>query len=101
MARKDYDEMDEKDSEAKIESFIIPQKVSAFVEQYSPAPHEAMATEVFTDARLRVFFQAYPILGVGDPLQLYIESLEANGFRMRVSLSGEPALFVVQKLIQD
>ena len=101
MSRKDYEEMDEKDSEAKIESFIIPQKVSAFVKQYSPAPHETMATEVFTDARLRVFFQAYPILGVGDPLQFYIESLEANGFRMRVSLSGEPALFVVQKLVQD
>ena len=101
MSRKDYEEMDGKDSEVKIDSFIIPQKVSAFVEQYSPAPHETMATEVFTDARLRVFFQAYPILGVGDPLQLYIESLEANGFRMRVSLSGEPAFFVVQNLVQD
>lgn len=101
MSRKDYEETQEVVPEAKIESFFIRQKVSAFVEQYSPAPREAMATEVFTDARLRVFFQAYPILGLGDPLQLYIESLEANGFRMRVSLSGEPALFVVQKLIQD
>lgn len=85
---------DEKEKEqVTIYDFVVPQKITAFLEAYSPASEQTMATEIFDDARLRTFFRAYPIAKVGDPLSAYVSSLEDAGFKMQVSLQGEPAIF--------
>lgn len=81
-----------------MEDFIIPQKVDAFTQTYSPVNTQTQTCEVFNDARLREFFKAVPIPGLGDPLVDYLEMLEARGFFMRVSLTGEPAIFCELKI---
>lgn len=81
-----------------MEDFIIPQKVDAFTQTYSPVNIQTQTCEVFNDARLREFFKAVPIPGLGDPLVDYLEMLEAHGFFMRVSLTGEPAIFCELKI---
>lgn len=93
--------------EVTLEDFVVPQKVEAFAEAYAPASSQTMATEVFDDARLRSFFRAFPIAKVGDPLSVYVAMLEKRGFRMRVSIEGEPAIFantkvhIDEKLLRD
>lgn len=79
-----------------LEDYIVPAKIRAFVEEYTPAATEAEAEEVMGDAALRTFFQAYP-LGIGDPLTLYIDALERNGYQLRVTSSNEPALLLRHK----
>lgn len=76
-----------------IDDFIIPQKVTAFTTAYRPAKKQALTSEVFTDTRLREFFNAY-VTKVGDPLAEYISRLERLGYKMQVSLTGEPAIIV-------
>ena len=77
-----------------INDFIVPQKVDAFCNAYTPCDYEDETTEVFTDARLREFFKAW-ICPLGDPLTTYLTLLSARGYTMRVSITGEPAIFVV------
>lgn len=81
-----------------MEDFIIPQKVDAFTQNYKPVDTQTQTCEVFNDARLREFFKAVPIPDLGDPLVDYLEMLEARGFFMRVSLTGEPAIFCELKI---
>lgn len=76
-----------------IEDFIIPQKVEAFVEMYHPLDRQTLTCEVFNEARLREFFKAIPLPGLGDPLVKYVELLDWRGYHMHVSLTGEPAIF--------
>lgn len=73
--------------------FVIPQKVNAFCDSYVPVNDETLASEVFTDTKLRKYFQAYP-RNIGDPLTWYIDKLECMGFNMQTSIMGEPAIFV-------
>lgn len=80
-----------------LEDFVMPQKVDAFVEQYRPADKQTQTCEVFNDARLREFFKAVPLPGMGDPLKIYLEWLADAGFKMHVSLTGEPAIFAEAK----
>lgn len=81
-----------------LEDFVSTHKLVAFCETYVPEETEGAGTEVFNDIRLRKYFQAYP-RNIGDPLNLYLEMLEKNGFRMRTSMQGEPALFVRRKTL--
>ena len=76
-----------------INDFIVPQKVDAFCQAYAPCDYEDETTETFTDARLREFFKAW-LCPIGDPLTAYLEMLSVNGFSMKVSITGEPAIFV-------
>ena len=76
-----------------LNDYFIPQKVTAFVESFEPSVEEDTACEVFTDQRLRKYFHAYYITGLGDLLTLYISRLEESGFHLRTSISGEPAVF--------
>lgn len=92
---KDYD-MEEVADKVCLEDFIVPQKIVAFREYYKPVAQQGLNTEVFTDARLREFFKAY-ITKVGDPLAVYVERLENLGFKMRVSIMGEPAILVEER----
>ena len=83
-----------------LSDYVIPEKVTAFINTYTPAPDGMDDTseyvEVFDDACLRTYFKAYPC-GLGDPLKLYIQDLKASGFRMRVSVTGKPCIFTIRK----
>lgn len=78
-----------------IDDFIIKQGVKAFISAYQPSS-ESMATDVFNISRLRDFFQAWPN-SLGDPLIIYIDSLEAAGFSLTASSGGTLAIFVTDK----
>lgn len=84
-----------------LESYCIMQKVDAFARSYSPCASEQEATEVFSDVKLRQYFQAYPIAGVGDVLIPYIDKLEDAGFDLRTSITGEPAIFVCERKFEQ
>ena len=91
MARK---KKDDDDQGVSILDFVVPQKVDAFVEAYSATDIEGEMTEVFTDSRLREFFKAWPC-SLGDPLAAYLDMLAQHDFRMRVTVTGEPAVLAV------
>ena len=83
-------------TEDPLSAFYLPQKVKAFLEHYEACSETAPGCKVMGDKELRIFFKAYCSQS-GDPLRLYLQASEANGFYMHVSLSGEPALFVRAK----
>lgn len=76
--------------------FVVPQKVDAFVEAFQPTDIESELTEFFTDSKLREFFKAWPC-SLGDPLATYLDMLSQHGFRMRVTITGEPAVLAIRK----
>lgn len=89
------DTMDES-AKVTIEDFVSNHKVIAFCKAYMPADAEGEGVEVFNDSHLRKYFQAYP-RNIGDPLNVYLDRLERNGFWMQTSVQGEPAIFVRRK----
>lgn len=88
---------EEEQEKVTLDDFVMPQKVDAFVEHYRPSDKQTQTCEVFNDARLREFFKAVPLPGMGDPLNIYLEWLAVAGFKMHVSLTGEPAIFAETK----
>jgi hypothetical protein len=81
-----------------LRDFMVPQKVQAFIRDYEPCNEGDNGYEQLDDARLREVFKAY-VCGLGDTLGLYIEDLEAAGFRMRISIAtGEPCLFARRRI---
>lgn len=86
------------DPRESLRAFVVESKVAAFAYQYEPCTHEEDADEVFTDEKLRKYFNAYPRT-TGDPLVLYVDEFLANlCFRMsHSSLLNEPAIFVKLK----
>lgn len=92
------DETEEKDPRESLRAFVIESKITAFAYAYEPCSDEMMADEVFTDEKLRKYFNAYP-RPTGDPLVLYLDDFLNNlGFRMsHSSLLNEPAIFVRYK----
>lgn len=94
--------MKEKEEEkVTLESYYIPQKVKAFVNSFVPCYSEGLASEVFTDAKLRRYFQAFPIPSLGDLLITYLDKLEEHGFHLQTSITGEPAIFVQEHPAQQ
>lgn len=91
--KKDPEEV--QDPLESLRAFVIESKVYAFAYQYEPCDDEDAADEVFTDEKLRKYFNAYPRT-TGDPLVLYVDELLTNlGFRMsHSSLLNEPVIFV-------
>lgn len=76
-----------------LRDFIVPAKVTAFVHGYVPCNEGDDGYEQFDDSRLREVFKAY-VCGLGDPLRLYVEDLQMEGFKMTCSLvTGEPCIF--------
>ena len=84
-------------AKVSIEDFVSVHKLSAFVNSYLPVDGEGPGVEVFDDARLRNYFQAFP-RNIGDPLNWYLDGLARNRFPMRTSSQGEPAIFVIRKM---
>lgn len=73
--------------------FVSYRKVDAFVKSYRYTENEAEADEVFDEAKLRSYFQAYP-RPLGDPLVNYLELLAAQGFPVKTGIAGEPVICV-------
>lgn len=98
----DCDEYDSESSQTGTQSgpsvldFVSCHKVEAFVKSYRYTDNEADADEVFDEARLRSYFQAYP-RPLGDPLVNYLELLAAQGFPMKTGTAGEPVICVDYK----
>lgn len=82
-----------------LRAFVIESKATAFYKQFDPCDDEMQADEVFTDEKLRKYFNAYT-RPTGDPLVLYVDEFLYNlGFRMKhSSILGEPAIFVRNKI---
>ena len=81
-----------------LDDFIITEKVDAFCKQYRPVKEHTFATEAFNEERLREFFKAYELFSQGDPLKVYIDELAARGYCMSVTVYGEPAIIVEEKI---
>lgn len=92
--------MSEEKASVTLDSYYIPQKVAAFCRSYVPCTDEMTAETVFTDFKLRQYFQAYPIPSVGDLLIPYMDALEAEGFHLQTSITGEPAIFVKANVVE-
>lgn len=86
----------EESAKVSIEDFVSTHKVVAFCQSYMPCDAEGDGVEVFNDARLRKYFQAFP-RNIGDPLNVYLDMLQRNGYVMRTSIQGEPAIFCRRK----
>ena len=81
----------------KLDSFIIEEKVNAFVHGYQPCDEFTDGAVGFDDAKLRELFKAY-VCPLGDPMKLYMEHLKLAGFRMTVSVAtGELTMFAVRR----
>lgn len=105
--KRKYDRSEEEFDEPKGETssgpsvldFVSYHKVEAFVKSYTYSDSEAEADEVFDEARLRSYFQAYP-RPLGDPLVTYLELLAAQGFPMKTGVAGEPVICVDLKTLK-
>lgn len=86
----------EESAKVSIEDFVSTHKVVAFCQSYMPCDAEGDGVEVFNDARLRKYFQAFP-RNIGDPLNVYLDMLQRNGYVMQTSIQGEPAIFCRRK----
>lgn len=86
-------EMDITDQlEVTLQDFVIPAKIQAFCDQYKPQGYWTEDCDVFTDYQLRSYFKAV-VCPLGDPLSLYIQELEARGFKMHNDECGEPVIY--------
>lgn len=94
--KKNRSEEEENEGMVRIalESLVSAEKLNAFMERYEPTDSECLAQKTFGDEKLRTFFGAYPVPGIGDPMSIYLSELSSNGYRMHVSASGEPVVFV-------
>lgn len=81
-----------------INDFINESLVVAFCSAYLPSNERTEYGEVFNEIRLRKYFHAYS-MSLGDPLAVYIECLESNGFRMTTDITGQPVMFVKHKVV--
>lgn len=89
-------DIDNESAKVSIEDFVSVHKLVAFCETYLPSDTEGLDVEVYNDSRLRKYFQAYP-RNIGDPLNIYLDMLSKNGFKMHTSIQGEPAIFAKKK----
>ena len=79
-------------SEVTLQDFVIPSKIEAFCARYVPLDHWVEGCDMFTDYQLRSYFKAV-VCPLGDPLALYLNALEAYGFKLRNDESGEPVIY--------
>ena len=89
---------DSESAKVSIEDFVSVHKLTAFCTTYQAVDVDNIpGVEVFNEARLRKYFQAFPRT-IGDPLNWYLDSLARNHFPMRTSSQGEPAIFVRRRV---
>ena len=89
---------DSESAKVSIEDFVSVHKLTAFCTTYQAVDVDNIpGVEVFNEARLRKYFQAFPRT-IGDPLNWYLDGLARNRFPMRTSSQGEPAIFVRRRV---
>ena len=89
-----------KDSEkVTIDEFVNPYFVEAFVNEYQPCEEELHAFKIFKESDLRALSHAYLIPSLGDPLIPCLTILKHKGFKVSVTASGEPAVFVSKRYV--
>ncbi len=86
----------EEQSEVTLMDYVIPSKITAFCNQYKPASHWSEDCDTFTDYQLRTYFKAV-VCPLGDPLALYLQTLETYGFKMRNDECGEPVIYAIAR----
>ncbi len=100
MSKKKNDTYDDaKEEGTSLEAFVLPQRIDAFVDAYQPST-ENIATNTFNETKLRNFFKAWPC-SLGDPLSIYLDRLKEHGFNLAVSISGDLAIFTVEKNVSS
>ena len=72
--------------------------LDAFVSTFSPALKEEEADDFFTVAKLRQYFNAWPIPKMPDPLPPYIKELGENGYVMLTGYDGRATIFVKKRI---
>ena len=72
------------------------QLVDSFTDSFRCTLCEEDAEEVFNVARLREYFNAWPVPKMPDPLPPYLNELERRGFAMQTGYDGQPALFCIR-----
>lgn len=87
-------------TENELLQFVINEKIESFAKYFAPCKKEMEADEIFSEMKLREYFQAYP-KNIGDPFMEYINALKQKGFPMNITLMGEPAIFVKTKFKAD
>lgn len=96
MGRSKKNEELIEETEVTLEDFVIPAKITAFCDQYSPANEWSESCDVFTDYQLRSYFKAV-VCPLGDPLSIYLQELALRGFKMRNDVCGEPVIYCIPK----
>lgn len=71
--------------------------IAAFTDSYSAVENEEIAHEVYTVDKLRLYFSAYPIPKMPDPINQYQRRLEEEGFPMRHTSFNVPGILVRRK----
>ena len=87
----------QEEAKVTLRDFYIEQKVTCFCDTYNDCESERDADEAYNCARLRKYFEAYAVPGLGDLLSEYLSELQSRGFVFRTSIAGEPAIFVKLK----
>ena len=84
------------EAEVQLVDFVIPSKITAFCNQYTPIREWKEGCDTFTDYQLRSYFKAV-VCPLGDPLSIYLQELEMRGFSMHNDVCGEPVIYAMPK----
>lgn len=89
-------EEEEKDIDQDF-TMVIDDLVNAFANAYISVDCEEIAHEVYTIDKLRLYFSAYTIPKMPDPLNQYLYRLSEEGFSMRQTSFNVPGILVRRK----
>lgn len=78
-------------------SLVNEDLITSFTEYFMPVMNEQIAQEIFTVDKLRVYFSAYVIPKMPDPLNQYIHRLSDEGFKMQGTSLNVPGVLVRRK----
>ncbi len=85
------------EEQVSLRDFVVRPKVQAFVDFYTPCDEFTPGAVCFNDSKLREFFKAY-VCSCGDPLRIYLNDLNREGFILKVSkITGDPCIFALPK----
>lgn len=79
-------------------SLVNEDLVTAFISQYVSVMDERMSQEIYTTDKLRLYFSAYIIPKMPDPLNQYLHRLSDEGFPMQGTSLGVPGIMVRRKI---
>lgn len=104
MKRKKAMEVDEdgivtpktENNNEPLEAFVNHDLLEDFFDVYEPGTKYNF-THILSRQQLRQMFGATIDFNTVDPLPAYIEELSIRGYKEKISPSGEPCIYVVEK----